>query len=392
MDGFETLTAIRSDQELSHIPVIMCTGVSEREEVMRILQQGVAGYIMKPIETENLLSKIQKVLGAVDNINNQGDSEEITKKTMDGYWALIADENENFREIARTVLAPYYNIMEAKDERSLKSLTREKQPQIILLGKLADVLDYEDFLSKSGSIIQQKKIRVYRVYSTAIEAVAEQELKYHGRMILTLDEDLLRSRLNEMMVLPDFTISFQQSVAVVALKNCYPRTNEENRMLLQALAVVLDSDQKTIRLDLSGWTSESMAMDIFETASCYLEDIIKNFKSLDIKIEVIGYTPPEDSSLAALLTDDIAESRQKYVDYLTSEIDKLREYHKSENTESTIPLGQKLQVFGREHGFPQISLLAEMLVRESNDKNWDAVRALVEQLSREEKKIEENSI
>ena len=398
MDGFETLAAIRENAELSHIPVIMCTAVNEREEVVRILQQGVADYIVKPVNKQIFLQKVQRVLGIdeADQIAAESDyTQPVTKSLV--HSVLIADEDPDFRGMVRKILDPYYDIIEANDGVSAVGLALRTNLQAILLGKLPVTLNAKKVLSRLRSLIQQKKTKVYRVFSTASEAIAERgsggqttSEEYHGRMIRTLDADLLRSRLREMMALRDFTISRQKSAVVVVLKNCCPQADEESRILLQTIAMTLDSDAHTVRFDLSDWASESMErlseaklpneVSTLEIASRYLEDIITELKSLGIKLEVIGYTPPEGSSLAALLTDRQAELRQEYVDYLRSQIAKLQQYCKAENVEAIVPLEQDLKHSGKEHGFPQISLLADILIRESNNKHWNVIEALIQQL------------
>ena len=387
MNGFETLAAIREDEKLSDIPVIMCTAVSEREEVVRILQQGVAGYIVKPINKEDILPKVEEVLAAFDDASNQ----EETEQTTDNYLVLIADEDENFRKVAKVVMNPYYNIIEAENESLSEQLIFDKRPQIILLGKLAGTLNYGSFFSRLNPLIQGKKIRMYRVYSTVIEAMAERELKYHGRLLRTLDINILRSRLHELMVLPNFTVYRQKSAVVVRLENYYPRNEQENRILLRSIARALGSDMRTIRFNLSDWAPESTT-DALETASCYLEKVVAEFKLLGIKVGVMGYELPEGSPLAALFADHIAELQQEYVHYLTRRITRLQQYYKLQDAKLIISLAKDLNDYGKEHGFSQLSLIAGMLIRESNGKNWKAVQALIGQLLREEKKIEENSI
>ena len=392
MDGFEILAAIREDEELSRIPVIMCTAVSERKDVMRILQQGVASYIVKPINKGSLLPKVQQTLGIVDAVSNQTAASESyhTQPVTDSftYLALIADEYKHFRRIVSRILRPYYDIIEASDGAKATQLIIDKRPQVILLGELSDTPNALDVLHKSRSIIQQENIKVYRIFSTASEALTEQVLEeYQGRMIRTPDANLLHSRIHRMMALPDFTISRQKSAVIVVLKNSYPQTNEEKRMFLRAVAAALDSDAQTVRFHLSDWESEST--DTQKIANRHLEDIITELKSLDIKVEIIGSSL---AMLVMLVTDKMAELRQEYIDYLTPRIARLQQYRKVGNVEAITSLGENLNNFGKEHGFPKIALLADMLIRESNNNHWDVVEALIQQLLHEQKDIAKDPV
>lgn len=62
-DGFEVLARMRQHPQLKAIPVIMLTGMAQREDVMRGLAGGADGYITKPFDRDVLLTGIRAVLG-----------------------------------------------------------------------------------------------------------------------------------------------------------------------------------------------------------------------------------------------------------------------------------------------------------------------------------------
>jgi len=61
MDGLSLVKAIRSDEELKHIPVLMVTAEAKKENVMEALKAGVNNYIVKPFTPEVLKEKMEKV-------------------------------------------------------------------------------------------------------------------------------------------------------------------------------------------------------------------------------------------------------------------------------------------------------------------------------------------
>jgi CheY-like chemotaxis protein len=63
VNGFDILEGVRKHPALKHIPIIMVTGQSTREDVMRALAAGANGYITKPVEFDSLLTSIRAVLG-----------------------------------------------------------------------------------------------------------------------------------------------------------------------------------------------------------------------------------------------------------------------------------------------------------------------------------------
>ena len=61
-DGFETLRDIRAMEDRADIPVIMLTGVEDRNSVMEGIKLGISDYVLKPFTPGDLLDRIQRVL------------------------------------------------------------------------------------------------------------------------------------------------------------------------------------------------------------------------------------------------------------------------------------------------------------------------------------------
>ncbi len=62
-DGFDILTRMRQHPVLKNMPVIMMTGETTREAVLRGLQGGADGYVTKPFRAEALVAAVKSVLG-----------------------------------------------------------------------------------------------------------------------------------------------------------------------------------------------------------------------------------------------------------------------------------------------------------------------------------------
>lgn len=62
MDGWQTLKAVRSDENTKHLPVIMLTAVSEEQKMISGLKSGADDYIVKPFILPNLLARMEAVL------------------------------------------------------------------------------------------------------------------------------------------------------------------------------------------------------------------------------------------------------------------------------------------------------------------------------------------
>ena len=58
MDGMEVLEKLRENEKTRDIPVIILTGISEKNKIREALNEGITYYIVKPFECQDLLSKI----------------------------------------------------------------------------------------------------------------------------------------------------------------------------------------------------------------------------------------------------------------------------------------------------------------------------------------------
>ena len=61
MQGIDLLKAVRADDKLKTIPVLMVTAESKREQIIEAAQAGVNGYIVKPFTAATLNEKLEKI-------------------------------------------------------------------------------------------------------------------------------------------------------------------------------------------------------------------------------------------------------------------------------------------------------------------------------------------
>ncbi|HEY8847242.1 MAG TPA: response regulator [Candidatus Limnocylindrales bacterium] len=64
LDGFETLAAIKADEALRDLPVIMVSGVDELDSVVRCIEMGATDYLSKPLNPQILGARINASLAA----------------------------------------------------------------------------------------------------------------------------------------------------------------------------------------------------------------------------------------------------------------------------------------------------------------------------------------
>jgi len=61
MTGLDLLKAIRADNALNNMPVLMVTAEAKKENVMDAIKAGVNNYVVKPFTADMLKEKIEKI-------------------------------------------------------------------------------------------------------------------------------------------------------------------------------------------------------------------------------------------------------------------------------------------------------------------------------------------
>ncbi len=62
MNGFDLLKAVKADDQLKHLPVLMVTAEARKEDIVLAAQSGAAGYIVKPFTKATLEEKLLKIM------------------------------------------------------------------------------------------------------------------------------------------------------------------------------------------------------------------------------------------------------------------------------------------------------------------------------------------
>jgi len=67
MTGIDLLRAVRADDNLKSLPVLMVTAEAKRDQIVAAAQAGVNGYVVKPFTAAVLKEKIDKIFERIDS-------------------------------------------------------------------------------------------------------------------------------------------------------------------------------------------------------------------------------------------------------------------------------------------------------------------------------------
>ncbi|MFT7433088.1 MAG: DNA-binding response OmpR family regulator [Alphaproteobacteria bacterium] len=116
LNGIETLSALKENKALSHIPVVMLTRRDEDKNVVNCLKQGAIDYIIKPFDATLFVSRITNIL--------KSQHQKI----------LIADDDELICTLLQQKFEGLgYSILLAKHGEEALALAKEKKPAIIIM-------------------------------------------------------------------------------------------------------------------------------------------------------------------------------------------------------------------------------------------------------------------
>lgn len=62
MSGIDLLRAIREEESLQHLPVLLVTAEATKEMILQAAKAGADGYIVKPFNADTLRTKLQQIM------------------------------------------------------------------------------------------------------------------------------------------------------------------------------------------------------------------------------------------------------------------------------------------------------------------------------------------
>lgn len=101
MNGWDTLKAIRSNDNTKHIPVIMLTAINEEQKMVSGLKFGADDYIVKPFVLPNLLARVEAVLRRSSWQKNEVKSHDLPFGSDEPVEALTLREIEVLTLVAK---------------------------------------------------------------------------------------------------------------------------------------------------------------------------------------------------------------------------------------------------------------------------------------------------
>lgn len=147
MDGYEFCRNVKNDPQLCQIPIILCTTLSDPNDLIKGIEVGASNYITKPWNDENLLFLVNDLLKARVYTKSVENAEEVV---FNGQTYKI---NASRQDILNFLLSTYQNIFKQNLELSQlreeiqkaysQLATTQKEQEKILLNILPETVAQE---------------------------------------------------------------------------------------------------------------------------------------------------------------------------------------------------------------------------------------------------------
>jgi CheY-like chemotaxis protein len=177
MDGWMTLSLLKADPDLSHIPVIMLTMSPEQDFGFAV---GVAEFLRKPIDRDRLLQTLRRY--------HRGSA---------GQPVLVVEDEPTMREMLRRMLEQAgWEVLECPNGAAALETLATQRPAVIVLDLMMPVMDGFQFLAELARHESWREIPVVVVSAKELTAEERQRLDGHVEQILQKGsfrrDDLLR--------------------------------------------------------------------------------------------------------------------------------------------------------------------------------------------------------
>lgn len=164
IDGWSILSQLKADPELSSIPVIMATFLSDRAMGYTL---GATDYLSKPLNQNQLKSILEKY-------------NTFSEKTI-----MIIDDDETTRKMMRRLLEKEdWEVVEAQDGEDGLNKVKIHAPQLILLDLMMPKIDGFEFINLLRQNLEWTKIPVIIITAKDLSEQERKNLNHYAQDII----------------------------------------------------------------------------------------------------------------------------------------------------------------------------------------------------------------
>lgn len=160
--GFEVLEVLRESESLKDLPVVIVSQERRREVIMRLREQHVAGYLLKPIRAEQVADRLANLkLRPSSRSNHIGEVASLHISTESP--AILADGNLDYRHFFASEAERFGPIRLAESAASALAQYRKSPVDMVFVGTKLGVMGAEMLLRKLREAAADRPVRIVAI-------------------------------------------------------------------------------------------------------------------------------------------------------------------------------------------------------------------------------------
>lgn len=161
LSGHDTLEEIRESEMTRNLPVVVLSNERREHSIIKLMQLGIADYILKPIRPNTFASKIEHIIqGLPPSVSQAVDTAKIL--VNQDCPALVVDGNLDFRFFFANQMARYGHVVQAESGAAALSAFKRSPAGVVFIGNDLGVVGPER-LSLKIREMRPSAVRIVRV-------------------------------------------------------------------------------------------------------------------------------------------------------------------------------------------------------------------------------------
>lgn len=249
MDGLETLREIRSSPRFARLPVVSVSSNTEKELVMRLVELGLSGFLVKPLKPSDTIARLKSALQHVLPSTEEGQPAASSLASRPGL--LLVDTDPDFREFARPLLQARFELTEAESGVGGLQAAMRLHPAVIWVSETVQMPGAWAVARQLRESPARPRPRVFLLRDGAGAAPAPDPL-FDGVIVRRLTAEAFERELREAGLAE---APVQEAVRVLVRERLLPELVGATR---QVLGVMTSQEVEPLQ---AGWTPRDGQLD-----------------------------------------------------------------------------------------------------------------------------------
>lgn len=157
--GFEVLEVLRESESLKDLPVVVVSQERRREIIMRLREQHIAGYLLKPIRAEQVADRLASLkLKARGHSGNRGDISSLHVAPENP--GILAEGNLDYRHFFCVEAERHGPIRVADSAASALAQYRKAPVDVVFIGSKLGVMNADMLIRKLREASTDRPVRI----------------------------------------------------------------------------------------------------------------------------------------------------------------------------------------------------------------------------------------